>query len=86
LRTLSTEVIRHIARQTRGSLPIIGVGGIFSADDAWEKIAAGATLVQVYSGLVYEGPALAKSIVRGLSARIQEHGFAGIEKAVGLRQ
>jgi dihydroorotate dehydrogenase len=58
LRARSTEVIRYLYRQTRGDLPIIGVGGIFSAADAWEKIAAGATLVQVYTGLVYEGPEL----------------------------
>ena len=65
LRERSTEVIRHLFRQTRGQLPIIGVGGIFNAADAWEKIAAGASLLQVYTGLVYEGPAQAKSIVNG---------------------
>jgi dihydroorotate dehydrogenase len=84
LRARSTEIIRHISRQTKRALPIIGVGGIFNADDAWEKITAGATLVQVYSGLVYEGPALAKTIVRGLRQRLREHGFARIEEAVGM--
>ena len=69
LRARSTEVIRHIHRQTKGTLPIIGVGGIFTAEDAWEKIEAGASLVQIYSGLVYEGPALVKEIVRGLKQR-----------------
>ena len=69
LRARSTEIIRHIHRQTRGALPIIGVGGIFNADDAWEKLQAGASLVQIYSGLVYEGPALAGDVVRGLAAR-----------------
>ncbi len=83
LRGRSTEVIRHIYRQTRGRLPIIGVGGIFNADDAWEKIGAGASLVQVYSGLVFEGPALAKDIVRGLQRRLKERGFATLRAAVG---
>ena len=77
LRARSTEVIRHLHRQTLGRLPIIGVGGIFDAEDAWEKLCAGATLVQVYSGLVYEGPALAADIVRGLLARWQPASLEG---------
>ncbi len=72
LRARSTEVIRHLHRATNGQLPIIGVGGIFDAEDAWEKLCAGATLVQVYSGLVYEGPSLARDIVRGLTYRMRQ--------------
>ncbi len=83
LRSRSTEVIRHIHQQTKGALPIIGVGGIFNADDAWEKIVAGASLVQVYSGLVYEGPALVKEIVRGLQRRLREGGFSNLHQAIG---
>ena len=83
LRARSTEVIRHIYRQTRGALPIIGVGGIGSADDAWEKICAGASLVQIYSGLVYEGPALVRQVVRGLQAKLREQGLADLRRAVG---
>ncbi len=83
LRARSTEVIRHIHRQTRGALPILGVGGIFNADDAWEKISAGASLVQIYSGLVYEGPALARQIVRGLARRLRRRGFTSLQQAVG---
>jgi len=79
----STEVIRHIYRQTGGKLTIIGVGGIFNADDAWEKITAGASLLQIYTGLVYEGPGVAKNIVRGLQARLKVHGFEEISQAVG---
>jgi dihydroorotate dehydrogenase len=79
----STEVIRHISRQTKRALPIIGVGGIFNADDAWEKILAGASLIQVYSGLVYEGPALAKQIVRGLQRHLADAGFSTLREAVG---
>lgn len=66
----STEVVRHLHRQTRGGVPIIGVGGIFTAADAWEKVTAGATLVQVYSGLVYEGPGLVRELVEGLTERL----------------
>jgi dihydroorotate dehydrogenase len=80
----STEIIRHLHRQTRGALPIIGVGGIFNAADAWEKITMGASLVQVYSGLVYEGPALARKIVTGLLERVREHGFNKLSQAVGI--
>jgi len=83
LRARSTEVIRHLYRQTRGSLPIIGVGGVFNADDAWEKITAGASLVQVYTGLVYEGPSLPKEIVRGLRIRLAQVGFPNLINAVG---
>lgn len=69
LRDRSTEVIKHLSEQTNRKLPIIGVGGIFNTDDAWEKIKAGACLVQVYSGLVYEGPAIASDIVKGLKKK-----------------
>ncbi|MFT4588222.1 MAG: dihydroorotate dehydrogenase [Limisphaerales bacterium] len=69
LRERSTEVIKHLSEQTKGELPIIGVGGIFNAEDAWEKIKAGACLVQVYSGLVYEGPSIASEIVKGLKKK-----------------
>ena len=83
LRARSTEIIRHLAKQTRGKLPLIGVGGIFSADDAWEKITAGAALVQCYTGLVYEGPGLAKKIVTGLREKVAANGFKNIAEAVG---
>ncbi len=70
LRARSTEVIRHLHRQTNGRLPIIGVGGIFSAEDAWDKITAGASLVQIYSGLVFEGPGIVREVVEGLRDRL----------------
>lgn len=81
----STEVIRHIYRQTRGQLPVIGVGGIFNADDAWEKITAGASLVQLYTGLVFEGPGVARRIVEGLRSRLKLEGFARLSEAVGSK-
>lgn len=83
LRARSTEVIRHLYRQSHGKVPLIGVGGIFDADDAWEKITAGASLVQVYSGLVYEGPTLAREIVQGLKERVADRGFRSVAEAVG---
>src|SRR5712691_4299598 len=84
LRQRSTEVIRHLYRQTRGELPIIGVGGIFDAADAWEKITAGASLVQIYTSLVYEGPGVVRSIVAGLLERLEEAGLNQLSQAVGL--
>ena len=84
LRARSSEIIRHIFRQTKGTLPIIGVGGIFTAADAWEKTTAGASLVQVYTGLVYEGPAIAKNIVAGLQRKLTERGLKNLRDAVGI--
>ena len=83
LRARSTEIIRHLHRQTQGRVPVIGVGGIFDAEDAWEKITAGASLVQVYTGLVYEGPGLAKKIVAGLRKRMEIAGMKKLGEAVG---
>jgi dihydroorotate dehydrogenase len=84
LRQRSTEVIRHLHRQTKGVLPIIGVGGIFDAADAWEKITAGASLLQIYTGLIYKGPGVVREIVAGLQTRLQEKGFTQLSQAVGI--
>jgi dihydroorotate dehydrogenase len=83
LRARSTEIIRHIHRGTNGRLPIIGVGGIFSANDAWEKITAGASLLQIYTGLVYEGPGLARKIVSGLHEHMRLAGVKNLQQVVG---
>ena len=83
VRQKSTEVIRFIHQQTGGSLPIIGVGGIFTADDAWEKITAGASLIQVYTGWTYNGPWMIDRILTGLLAKLESRGFASISDAVG---
>ncbi|WP_293124701.1 quinone-dependent dihydroorotate dehydrogenase [Microcoleus sp. bin38.metabat.b11b12b14.051] len=79
----STQVIRFIWQYTKGELPIIGVGGIFTAQDAWEKIAAGASLIQVYTGWVYEGPWMVRRILEGLLQKLEEKGFNSISEAVG---
>jgi dihydroorotate dehydrogenase len=63
----STEVIRYISNKTNGTLPIIGVGGIFTAEDAKEKLDAGASLVQIYTGFIYKGPGLIQEILDGLN-------------------
>jgi dihydroorotate dehydrogenase len=80
----STEVIRFIYQETEGKLPIIGVGGIFNADDAWEKIIAGASLLQVYTGWVYEGPWMVSNVLSGLLAKLEEKGFNNISEATGI--
>ena len=79
----STELIRQVYEQTDGQWPIIGVGGIMNAEDAWEKICAGACLIQAYSGFVFEGPALTKNIVHGLRKKLIDSGFDSIDAAVG---
>lgn len=84
LRQRSTEVIRFIYRQTAGELPIIGVGGIFTAEDAWEKLTAGASLLQVYTGWIYEGPWMVQRILQGLLQRLEAAGLGQIQDAVGL--
>jgi len=83
LRDRATDIIRFIYQQTQGTLPIIGVGGIFTADDAWEKITAGASLLQVYTGWIYQGPTLVPQVLRGLSQKLDEYGFTHIGEAVG---
>jgi dihydroorotate dehydrogenase len=66
LKDRSTRVIRFLSEQSQGAFPIIGVGGIHSAEDAMEKLAAGASLVQLWTGFVYEGPALVKKINKAI--------------------
>jgi dihydroorotate dehydrogenase len=84
LRERATAVIRRAYRLSGGQLPIIGVGGIFSAADAYAKIRAGASLVQVYTGFVYEGPGLPRRIASGLMTLLQRDGFPAITAAVGV--
>jgi dihydroorotate dehydrogenase len=83
LRSRSNEVISLIYNLTSGRLPIIGVGGVFTADDAWEKICAGASLVQLYTGFIYEGPRVVRRINEGLAAIMKRDGFTTIDEAVG---
>jgi len=79
----STAVLRRLFRATEGRVPLIGVGGIGSAADAYAKIRAGASLVQLYTALVYEGPGLVGRIRRELPVLLERDGFASIGDAVG---
>lgn len=83
LRDLALQRLRDFRKAIGGALPLVGVGGISSAEDAWERIRAGASLVQLYSALVFEGPGLARRIVSGLEQRMKREGFATIAEAVG---
>jgi len=78
----STELIRQVRKFAGPTWPIIGVGGISTAADAWEKIGAGATLLQAYSGFVFEGPSLVKSVVHGLDKNMRDAGHDAISQAV----
>ena len=79
----STEVLREIYRLTEGRVPLIGVGGVGSAADAYAKIRAGASLVQLYTALVYQGPGLVAEITAGLAALLRRDGFSQLSQAVG---
>jgi dihydroorotate dehydrogenase len=83
LRRRSREMVATLYNMTEGSMPLIGVGGIFSAEDAWEMIRAGASLLQVYTGFIYEGPSIAKVINEGLRRLISASGFVSLDEAVG---
>ena len=83
LRDLAQRRLRDFRSATGGAIPLIGVGGIASADDAWARIRAGASLVQLYSAMVYHGPGIARDITRGLERLMQRDGFASIAEAVG---
>ena len=85
LRARSNEVIALVYRLTKGKLPIIGVGGVFTAEDAWEKLCAGASLVQAYTGFIYEGPGMARRINEGLVKILNREGFDSLDAAVGCR-
>ncbi|PZP86597.1 MAG: dihydroorotate dehydrogenase (quinone) [Azospirillum brasilense] len=82
--TLSTEVLRKVAVMTKGQVPLIGVGGISSAEDAYAKIRAGASAVQLYTGLIYQGLGLVERINKGLVELLARDGFASVAQAVGV--
>lgn len=80
----TTRLIKYLYEKTEGNLPIIAVGGIDSAASAYTNIRAGASLVQLYTGLVYRGPGLIKKIKKGLVRRLQQDGFSSIQEAIGV--
>jgi dihydroorotate dehydrogenase len=83
LRELAQARLRDFRKATGGEIPLIGVGGIFTPEDAWARIRAGASLVQLYSAMVYEGPGIARGIAQGLEQLMRRDGFASIAEAVG---
>jgi dihydroorotate dehydrogenase len=83
LRPLALQRLRDFRKATGGALPLVGVGGIANAEDAWQRIRAGASLVQLYSAMVYQGPGIARRIVRDLEQLMRRDGFASVAEAVG---
>ena len=83
LKQLALQRLRDFRTASGGRIPLIGVGGIATAEDAWARIRAGASLVQLYSAIIYEGPGIARHIVRGLEALMRRDGFASVAEAVG---
>jgi dihydroorotate dehydrogenase len=85
LRTRAETLVRYIYTASRGRLPVIGSGGIFTAEDAYGAITAGASAVQIYTGFVYQGPGAVKRINRGLLRLLERDGFKNLEGAIGSR-
>lgn len=83
LKGKALERLRDFRRATGGALPLVGVGGIATAEHAWQRIRAGASLVQLYSAMIYRGPGIARDIVGGLPALMRRDGFTSIAEAVG---
>ena len=83
LKALALKALRDFREASGGEIPLIGVGGIATADDAWARITAGASLIQLYSAMVYQGPGIARRIALGLARRLKQHGFATVADAVG---
>ena len=86
LQARGLEVIDRLRRSTNQDLPLIGVGGINSAKSAWERIAAGASLIQIYTGWIFEGPTLVPEILDGLLLQMEKHGFQNIKEAIGSKE
>jgi dihydroorotate dehydrogenase len=83
LKPLALDALRRFASAGGGAIPLIGCGGIANAEDAWERIRAGASLVQLYTAMVFEGPRIARRIACGLAAKLEEAGYSSIGEAVG---
>ncbi|MEM1196831.1 MAG: quinone-dependent dihydroorotate dehydrogenase [Pseudomonadota bacterium] len=83
LRELALQRVRDFRKATGGAIPLIGVGGIATAEHAWERIRAGASLIQLYSAMVYEGPGLGARLAKGIERLMRRDGFASVADAVG---
>ena len=85
IRTHSSNVLAKLYQLTGGAIPLVGVGGIFTAADAWEKICAGASLIQLYTGFIYRGPGIVREINKGLKQILDREGIDSLDQAVGCR-
>lgn len=85
LRGIALGMTARLYQRWGKSLPIIGVGGILTPRDAWDRIGAGASLIQIFSGFVFRGPALIGEILGHIEAQMEKEGFANLEEAVGSR-
>lgn len=85
LRKRSLEVVSMLYDYTDSKVPIVGVGGIDSVDSAWDMITSGASLIQLYSALVFEGPSITSRIVKGLNTNVKKNNFSNISEAVGSK-
>ena len=83
IKDLSTKIIKKFYKKLNGKIPIIGVGGVDSGNAAFEKIAAGASAIHLYTGMIYKGPMIVKEIKKGLIIKLNEKGFKNISEAVG---
>jgi dihydroorotate dehydrogenase len=83
LKPLALEALRRFRKAGGGQIPLIGVGGIATADDAWERIRAGASLIQLYTAMVYDGPGIARRVALGLADRLEHEGISNIAELVG---
>ncbi len=84
LKNISLGVLKEMYQATRGKIPIVGVGGIQSAEDAYARIRAGASLLQLYTAMIYKGPYVAAEIAKGLAKLLREDGFGSLEDVVGV--
>jgi dihydroorotate dehydrogenase len=83
LKNIATNTIRDMYRLTKGQVPIIGVGGISSGQDAYDKIRAGASLIQLYTSMVYEGPPVVRRVTNELAELLRKDGYQNVSEAVG---
>ena len=81
---MANEHIKYVYKKTQGRYVIIGLGGVFNAEDAYKKIRLGASLVQLITGMIYEGPQLISDINSGLVKLLKRDGFTNISQAVGI--
>ena len=86
LQARGLEVMNILRESTNSDLPLIGVGGINSTKSAWERIAAGASLIQIYTGWIFEGPTLVPNILNGLIIQMEKHGFRNIKEVIGSKE